>query len=228
MRTVMVATPAHDGRVDALYLVAMANSIKLFAANGIDLCPVIFPYEAMLPRARNELLALAVGAPNVTDVIWIDSDQGWEPKDLWRLLTFPVDVVGGAVPKKTDGPPQWNVKALDEGVMVLQTGLAEVGGLGTGFLRMSREAFAALWENGAPYRDAGNDRRMAFEYSIATGELVSEDNVACQKLRSLGFPIFLDIMTTCDHVGSKTWRGSFVDWLKQQKNVGHQPHLKVV
>jgi hypothetical protein len=193
----------------------MADSIKLCLMNGIELCPVTMPGESLLTRARNELLALAAQSePVVTDMVWIDSDQGWNASDLLRLLQHPTHVVGAPVVKKADGPPQWNVKALLDGANVDENGLCEVAGVGTGFLRMDRKAFMALWENSSSYEDAGKMCRMAFEVTVVNGKLTSEDMNACFALRKLGFHVYLDTQIVCAHVGYKTWAADFAKWLK--------------
>ena len=71
IRRVLIGTPALDGKVQAWYTDSLCNSIKLCAANGIDLLPVILIDESILPMARNELLNIAY-TEEVESIVFID------------------------------------------------------------------------------------------------------------------------------------------------------------
>lgn len=216
LRKVLIATPCYDGRTDVWFNHSLNESIKLAARHEVDLCPVYMSYDALIQRARNDLVRLAVES-DMQDLIFIDSDQGWEPEWILKLLSYPVDVVGGAVRKKSDAE-QYNVRAKLPIPMDPATGLLIVEGLGTGFLRLSRKAFMALWNGSQEYRNEGRTCRMVFDVRIVDGELVSEDNIVSMKLKASGIPVHLDPSMTCDHIGAKRWTGDFAKWL-----AGFQP-----
>jgi hypothetical protein len=214
MRKVLIGTPCYDGRTDVWYNNSMNNTLKLAADRNIEIVPIYMSYDALVQRARNDLVALALNS-NFTDLIFIDSDQEWEPEWIFRLLEYRVDVVGGAVRKKTDDYESYNVRAAALPIPIdIDTGLLIVDGLGTGFMRLSRRALSALWESSAQYTNEGRICRMIFDVQVVNGELVSEDNVVCQKLRDKGFSIFLDKNMTCGHIGTKKFTGNFAAWLK--------------
>ena len=103
MRKVMIATPSHSGQIEARYIDALVGSVKLLAlGHNIELCPV-FVTAGPVETLRNDLLAMMVASPDVTDMVWIDSDIVWHPDWLLRLLAHPVDVVGGTDPRQQMG-----------------------------------------------------------------------------------------------------------------------------
>ena len=211
LRRVAIATPSMDGRVDAGYAAALAGSVKHCLAHGIELLPLFVCYDAKLHLARNDLLAMAMAAPDVSDLVWIDADIEWQPEWIQRLLVHPVDVVGGTYPRKADGAG-YEVGAPADGPAV--PGLLPVSHLGTGFLRLSRTAFAALWDAAPPYRAPRGEQRLVFRWDIAAdGQPVGEDVGMCHQLRALGFAIHLDPTMTCVHVGTKRWRADFASTL---------------
>ncbi len=211
MRTVMVAVPAYDGNVCIEFAVALAEAIKLSLFSEINLCPIYFPGEALLPHARNELLKLAVES-KVDDLIWIDADIGFDPQWILDLLNYPVDVVGGTYPRKCDAET-YVCKGDPDSMVPDGHGLVEVQALGTGFARMSAKAYKFLWNRGAPYTRSGAKLRMAFDWKIdENGELMSEDVAAFTVLRESGFKIYLDPRMTCSHVGRKVYQGDFSAW----------------
>lgn len=206
----MIATPCYDGKVDCLFADSLVASIK--RANGINICPIYLPHEALIQRARNDLLKIAVES-GVDDLVFIDSDQQWRPEWLFKLLNHQVDVVGGAVRKKSDAE-SYNVRSVTFPVPFdPRNGLLIVDSVGTGFLRLSKKAIHAVWEASPEYRDGDKTTRLAFDVRVIDGHLHSEDTVFCGALRNLGFRIHVDPSITCSHVGSKTWSGDFASYL---------------
>lgn len=212
-RRVIIATPALDGRVDAIYAYALAQTTWAGAHAGVQFLPLLVTREALIQRARNDLARMALSS-DASDVIWIDSDIGWKPEWVMRLLTHQADVVGGTYRRKTDAGEAYVCKAKPSDLVPDARGLMTVEGLGAGFLRTSRRALQAVWDAAPEYRNDGIVGRMMFPVSIVDGELQSEDIAFCAALRKAGYPVHLDPTITCDHVGAKTYSGNFDAWAK--------------
>lgn len=215
MKKVLIATPTYDGKIDVHYAAALSESIKMGLANNINFVPIFIAYDALIQRARNDLIAMAINS-DVTDMIWIDADQEWDPQWLLDLLAYECDVVGGAVVKKAD-VEQYNIKATIEQLICDEAGLMQVESIGTGFLRLSRKAFEYLWDTATHYTHNNEPRRWVFEVKLSDGDIISEDVLLCRKLREGGFSINLDPKITCNHIGVKKWTGNFHNYLKRLK-----------
>jgi hypothetical protein len=213
-RRVLIGTPCYDGRIEVWYANSLVQTIKIAEKMNIEITPIWLSYDALVQRARNDLMGIMIEA-GFDDIVFIDADIDWQPEDFFKLLNYPVDVVGGTYPKKGD-LEQYVAKIIDpQRARDSATGLLSTEGLGTGFLRMSRAAVQYLWDTCVPYqeRDQGKDRRWIFDVIIDdNGELVSEDILACQRLIEGGFPIWLDISITCGHTGVKRFTGNFESW----------------
>lgn len=210
-RRVVIGTPMHDGRCEAEYAYSLVETIRLCTQSGVDVRPVFWPGEALVQKARCHLAEIALKAE--ADLVFIDADQGWKPQHLLQLLKHPVDVVGGAVVKKTE-KESYNVHAKSIDLPIDEPGLIEIDGIGTGFLRLSYKALLALWQNSEPFTDDfGNKLHWMFPVQIEGGRLVGEDIGVCAKLKSLGFKIYVDPGITCDHIGRKKYTGDFFGWL---------------
>ena len=185
---------------------------------GIYQREVFLSYDSIIHNARNDILRLAI-EHDFDDLIYIDGDQEWQPEWVLKLLAFPVDVVGGAVRKKTDDAELYNVKHPDADIPVdPQTGLLMPEALGTGFLRLSKKAMRALWDASDPYQVLGAPlSRWVFDIRPVDGLLQGEDVWLCRKLRALGFQIHLDQTITCGHIGAKKFNGNFANWLERAK-----------
>jgi glycosyltransferase involved in cell wall biosynthesis len=215
MRRVLLGTPAHDGRVDVWYCNSLVNTIKLAAQHDVQIDPIYMSYDSLIQRARNDLVRLAL-EQQYDDLIFMDSDQEWDPAWIFRLLAHEPDVVGGTVVKKSD-QTLFNVKALKSGLALNSQGLIEVESVGTGFLRISRRALEAIWDISEEYINEGRKCRMVFDVRLIDGELVSEDNVFCAKWRGLGNSVWIDPSMTCAHIGAKKYHGNFIQFLNQHK-----------
>jgi hypothetical protein len=203
MRKVLIATPAHDGRLDVWYTTSLVNSVRIAQENGIFLHPVFMSYDALVQRARNDLFRLAL---DYDAVIWIDADLEWNPMWIMELLGSDKDVIGGTYRKKTDDAELYTVKTNN---LESKDGLIKVDGLGMGFVKMSNKAVQALWDASQPYQNEGRECRMVCDIQIVDGQLVSEDNVVTRKLAALGFDVWLDPRMTCCHIGTKKFYGNF-------------------
>ncbi len=213
MRRVLLGTPCFDGRPDAWYMHSVIQTIKVCAVRGIEIVPILMSYDAMVQRARNDLVKLALER-GFDDLLFIDADEEWDPLWALALIEHDVDVVGGAVRKKTDDAELYNVRAASPFIPVeRRTGLWLVDGIGTGFLRLSKRALQALWESAEPYRDNGSECRMVFNVAIVNGDLVSEDTFMCNTLKAAGFNIYLDPSFTVTHIGPKKFKGDFLTWV---------------
>jgi hypothetical protein len=211
-RNVLIATPAYDGRLDVWYTNSLINTVRIAQASNIFVHPVFMSYDALIQRARNDLFGIAVEG-EYDDMIFIDSDMEWNPHWVMELLARPEDVVGGTARKKTDDAEIYVTKTRD--LTVHENGLIKVDALGTGFVRLSRKAFTALWEASPEYTNEGRVRRMVCDVQIVDGVLYSEDTVLFKKLAELGFDCWLDPRMTCAHIGTKKFYGDIQAFIKR-------------
>lgn len=114
---VMIAIPAHGRTLYVNCAMALANLVGVFAAQRV-------PYrmhsiaDAIIGRARNSIAAeFLADDKNWTHLVMLDSDVGFNPRDLLRMIAFNKDVVGCALPKRqydTTAIPAAGVKSWDE------------------------------------------------------------------------------------------------------------------
>jgi glycosyltransferase involved in cell wall biosynthesis len=206
---VLIATPSYDGRLDVWYTTSLVNSVRIAQEKGIFLHPVFMSYDALVQRARNDLFRLAL---DYDAVVWVDGDLEWHPMWIMELLALDKDVVGGTYRKKTDDAELYTVKTQN---LEAEDDLVKVESLGLGFVKMSKKAVQDLWDASESYQNEGRECRMVCDIKIIDGQLCSEDVVVFQKLKDLGYDIWLDPRMTCVHIGTKKFYGNFEDFAKR-------------
>lgn len=150
MRKVMIATPTMNGYVHAQYdyCMGIVHNLNHTESWGLDILPYMPIANSVIEWARNECLREML-ANGFDDIIFIDADQDFPPHAIKALLDYPVDVVGAPVRKKQIAPERFNVRCAGgpETIEVdPDTGLWTAPDLavGTGFLRLSRNAVQAV------------------------------------------------------------------------------------
>ena len=186
-RKVMIGSPSYDGRIDVWYTNSLVNTVKLSFEKDVEITPMWVSFDALIQRARNDTIQLAIEM-DVDDLIFIDTDIEWDPEHFFRLLDYPQDVVGGTYRKKGD-VEEYVLKQTEFSRPDPSTGLLQVDGLGTGFVKFSRAAIQYLWDSSEVYIDPkdNQERRMIFDVVIKNQSLVSEDIHAFQVLKDGGF-----------------------------------------
>lgn len=213
MKKVMVATPCTGGKVYAEYTSCLIDSIKLCALNNIEICPVFLGNESIIQIARNDLINIAYQAD--VDMIWIDYDMTWNPQWIVDLILAKEDVLAGTARKKTDLEEAYAVKIKD--FTLYDNGFMKCEGVGTAFMKLTSRAIKSVCEASEVFTHHGKECRAVFDCKIIDGDFHSEDIVLCEKLKSLGFDIWLDPRMTCGHIGYKQYIGSISNFISRIK-----------
>ena len=213
MRDVMIATPSYDGSIEAWYVHSLANTIKQGLANGINFVPIFITSDALIQRARNDLLKIAIEG-DFDGMLWIDGDVEWDSSWAVDLFNRDEDVIGGTYPKKTDAEELYAIKISDFNEH--ENGLLKAEGLGMGFVKVSKAAMHAVWDASPAYENVGGrDSRMAFNIEVIDGSLYSEDMVFFRRLKDAGYDLWVDPKMCLNHIGSKKFIGDFAGYVKR-------------
>lgn len=160
--SLFVATPCFGGQVTTAYANSMLKLQSACRAQAMDFEWLMLGGDALITRARADLVAHFLDRQDKTHLLFIDADIGFEPSQVLRLLAFDADVTAAAYPVKridwqrvrdvvTAGLPAVQSAALeyvfevdDPSRIVARDGFVKVRYAGTGFLLIRREALTAL------------------------------------------------------------------------------------
>jgi hypothetical protein len=159
----VVATPAFGGLVTTVYTASM---LKLQHAtqkrNDIDLTVLMPSGDALITRARQDLVAHFLGMQTATHLLFVDSDIGFDTQQVFRFLAFDGEMMAGVYPTKRVDWERVSVLAK-EGRQNLESaalsyvmdfenperiaakgGFAKVKNAGTGFLMLRRDVLEKM------------------------------------------------------------------------------------
>ena len=217
MQHVVIGTPTLDGTVHVAYMQSLLETQKLLMAAQRKLSMHFILQDSLIMRARNQIVAEFL-AGDADDLIMIDSDIGWAAEDLLRLLSHATPVVAGVYQRKSEAKLDFTVKFPDGRVTHdKRTGLMKAERVGTGFLRLRRDALELMVSKygNLLYRAAnGQMLHCLFDTSLVEGSFRGEDYTFCDRWRAIGGEVWVDPDIRLSHIGSKAFNKSLWDALQ--------------
>jgi hypothetical protein len=234
----VVATPCFGGQVSSIYassIFKLQSAIR--AKSNVEFKVLLRDGDALITRARANLMTQFLDDPTGTHFLFVDADIGFQPNQVFRLIESGADVVAALYPIKRvnwdkarraieTGKPNVPAASLDYVLeindpdnVVVVNGFARVRYAGTGFLMIRRHVFekmCAAYPSLQFFREhsidalAGSPNRFAlFECMIDPNSktYLSEDFAFCQRWTDLGGEIWADLESRLDHVGPSVFQG---------------------
>lgn len=226
--SIQIATPCLDGRYDRNYLKALINTFNLLVKYGAKVDWSEIPFCSDIAMARNKIVSGFRRSPH-THLMMIDSDMGWDPRDVARLASYRRDFAAAAGPKKVFPTSYcYNIweHGQEPGVVYseAETGLIEVDQVGGAFIMISKtmiERMVAAYPALAYHGDNGRKDYALFDPMILeSGHRVSEDFAFCKRWRRIGGKIHMNPRIVLQHSGNYVWMGAPADVLGAN-NVDH-------
>lgn len=228
---IIVGTPFFGAQLSHLYAHSVLKLQRTCHQRGdIDFNLVSQVGDALISRARQDIVAHFLGLSAATHLLFVDADVAFEPEQVFRLLNFGVDVAVGVYPdKRLDlgklqsmaraGNSRLGSAALHYGFEVedpqkiqLRGGFAKVKRTGMGFTLIRRSVFTRMME-----------RYPELRYS---GALTVEDSLAKSPNRYAFFDCLIDEKTRTylgeDHSFCNRWTGMGGEvWADLQSRLQH-------
>jgi hypothetical protein len=164
----VVATPCFGGQVSSIYASSIFQLQRAVRSmSNMDLKVLMRDGDALITRARANLVTLFLDDPLATHLLFVDADIGFEPEQVFRLIESGADVVAGVYPIKRvnwekarrvleSNRPKVSSAALDYVLeiddpdrVIAVNGFTRVRSAGTGFLVIRRRVFETMCRNPA-------------------------------------------------------------------------------
>ena len=95
----MIGTPVYGGMCNINYSNSLMQVPGIFHTNGLELMYHYVTNDALITRARNQIVKAFLDS-DATHLMFIDSDIGFDPKDIVTMMTIDKDIMCGIYPKK--------------------------------------------------------------------------------------------------------------------------------
>src|SRR6266852_7838717 len=97
----VVATPCFGGQVSSVFASSIfALQRALRTKSNIDFKVHLRDGDALITRARANLVTLFLDDPAATHLLFVDADIGFTPEQVFRLIESGADMVAGLYPIK--------------------------------------------------------------------------------------------------------------------------------
>jgi hypothetical protein len=95
-----ILTPCYGGMCHLNYVCSLMQTIDIFKKYDFPLEVEFCKNDSLVSRARNNLVAKAMHDPEMTHILFIDSDITWDPIDVFKLVFANKPIIGGVYPIK--------------------------------------------------------------------------------------------------------------------------------
>src|ERR1700709_576266 len=97
----VVATPCFGGQVSSIYAGSIFHLQRAVRSKpNLDLTVLMRDGDALITRARANLVTLFLDNPSATHLLFVDADIGFAPDQVFRLLESQAEVGAGIYPLK--------------------------------------------------------------------------------------------------------------------------------
>lgn len=229
--SLIISTPCDNNSLDMHYVSSLSQTIGMVRGFGGHVDWHTSPGCADLPLARAKLFGKFYRS-DATHMLLVDSDMGFNPNDVLRLLLANREYMGAAGPKK--GYPiifAANNATEDGDIMPteieMQTGIIKCTEVGAAFMLMSKACATKMveaykdelaWDSGEGIMEYAVYDPMVFTTPKGKRMRWSEDFSFCKRWRKIGGEIYLMPDIELKHTGTHTWSAKQTDNFIAQDN----------
>ncbi len=236
-----IATPMYGGNAKSAYTTSVANLIHELAQRGWSVAQIHIGNESLITRARNSLVHNFLALEGYAGLLFIDSDHGFNSKEVADMVESGKDLIGGIYPMKGINwaavrkaallgkedleaySGQFAINLLDEPQDFNYRQPFKVRDIGTGMMYISRKVFEELAPVCKTYKANGLGQEVAIGQDVVEyfttmidedGILLSEDYAFCKMWRDQGNDVWAAPWVRLTHIGDYTFKGSFAHTLE--------------
>lgn len=208
-KKIFIATPAYDGKVYVQYAMALLDTCEMLKDIGYEPIVRVPTTGSLLVADRNRLIQM-FWESEAEYMLCIDSDLGWNPYAVKRLIDADKDFSGGVYPTRQGNGFTFRPELEPNGKIVMcpDTLLLKMTHIPAGFMLIKREVIAKMREQYPQLYYSPKDKRsqtesafMFFNTELMDGEFWGEDYVFCKLVRGAGFDIWVDPLIDFNHAG---------------------------
>jgi hypothetical protein len=212
--SILIAMPCYGGLVSDKTAKGLFNIGKDLRSAGIDHGLLTISNESLVTKARSRLANFFINNTEFEKILFIDSDVGFEPADVFNLLEYDKDIICGAYPMKGI-PLRYNYNFSEP--RVEEGDLIKIENIGFGFSCIKRKVFNSIADKYAEelkyYPPTENTTHPPTEKEYHNSyhfflelkkdmRYLPEDFSFFERAKSVGYSVWLNKKIRLCHVGS--------------------------
>lgn len=211
MKTILIATPAYDGRVHIPYAMSLVETTLMLKELGYEVKNLITASGSLLVAERNRLIQ-SFWESDADYMLCIDSDLGWAAQGVLEMLKQDKEFMCGVYPARGSKGKEFIFRPVrnEDGGIVQEKHLLKMEYIPAGFMLIKRsviqkmrDKFPELYYSPKDPRNNPEPGYCFFNTEVYEGEFWGEDFVFCRKAREAGVEIWCDPLIEFDHAGDR-------------------------
>ena len=215
--SLLIALPCYGGIVSDKTAKGLFNLGKELRTSGLDHGLLTMANESLVTKARSRIANFFLNNTEYEYILFIDSDIGFMPEDVFKLIMSEKDIVCGAYPMK--GIPiryNYNISTPE----VKEGDLIKIENIGFGFALIHRKVFESIKNkygeelkyfpptNNSTYPPTEKEYNNSYHYFLDLKKDMSylpEDFSFFERAKSVGYDAWLNTSIRLSHVGSHVY-----------------------
>jgi len=216
--SIMIGLPCMGGIVSEKTTLGLFNLGKAFVRNDIPHGLLTLTNSSLITQARSKIANFFINNTEHDYLFFLDSDIGFKPEDVLKLLAHQVPIVSGAYPMKII-PERYCVDVVQPEER--RGDLVKINGNGMGFVLIHRQVFLDIakqfsglkyipsdYHSDTPHTEAEfNNSYHYFAEQQTQNGFMSEDKSFFYRAQQVGYNIWLDPTIKLNHTGYHIYQG---------------------
>ncbi len=214
----MIGLPCMGGIVSEKTTLGLFNLGKALVRNNVHHGLLTLTNSSLITQARSKVANFFINNTEHEYLFFLDSDIGFNPEDVLKLMAHQVPIVSGAYPMKII-PERYCVDIVQPEER--HGDLVKINGNGMGFVLIHRQVFLDIakqypnlkyipsdYHSDTPHTPAemNNSYHYFAEHQSQNG-FMSEDKSFFHRAQSVGYSIWLDTTIKLNHTGYHIYQG---------------------
>lgn len=214
----MIGLPCMGGIVSEKTTLGLFNLGKALVRNNIHHGLLTLTNSSLITQARSKVANFFINNTEHEYLFFLDSDIGFNPEDVLKLMAHQVPIVSGAYPMKII-PERYCVDIVQPEQR--HGDLVKINGNGMGFVLIHRQVFLDIakqypnlkytpsnYHSDTPHTPAemNNSYHYFAEHQSQNG-FMSEDKSFFYRAQQVGYDIWLDSTIKLNHTGYHIYQG---------------------
>lgn len=215
--SILIAMPCYGGIVSDKTAKGLFNLGKELRTSEIDHGLLTISNESLVTRARSRIANFFINNTEYDKILFIDSDIGFTPQDVFELIKYDKDIICGAYPMKGI-PLRYNYNICNPEIS--DGNLVKIENIGFGFVMIKRKVFMDISKkygqelkyypprNNSSCPPTEEEYNNSYHYFLELKKdmcYLPEDFSFFERAKSVGYDSWLNTNIRLSHVGSHVY-----------------------